>query len=234
MLAETQKRKIPVHVGLILDGNRRWARERNLSVYEGHRKGYEKVIDACDWFFLRGVQVLSVYAFSSENWKRDKKEVDDLMVLAGLLITENLDDFCKKDYRILFSGRIEELPGDLPQEFSVASDKTKANTSGTLHVCFNYGGRVELIDAVKKIVKNELTEEQIHEGIIKKYLYNPLLPEPDIIVRTGGEQRLSNFLLWQAAYSELLFLKKYWPDFEELDVVSIIDEYNNRQRRYGE
>ena len=228
------KRKIPQHVGLIMDGNRRWARERNLPIFEGHRRGYEKVKEACDWFFLRGVKTLSVYAFSTENWKREKTEVDGMMNLAGRVMTESLNDFAKKDYRVVFSGRVDELPNDLPQTFVSVSDKTRGNVSGTLNVCFNYGGRAELLDAVKKIVKHELTEEQIHEGIIKKYLYNPLLPDPDIIVRTGGEQRLSNFLLWQSAYCELLFMKKYWPDFEELDVVAIIDEYNSRQRRYGQ
>jgi len=227
------KKKVPNHVGLILDGNRRWANERNLSVYDGHLKGYAKIRDACDWFFLRGVKILSVYAFSTENWKRDKKEVDNLMTLAGKIFTENLDEFYKKDYRIMFSGRIDELPNDLPQIFANVCEQTKNHQSGTLNICFNYSGRIELIDAVKKIIKKELTPDQIHEGIVKKYLYNPLLPDLDIIVRTGGEQRLSNFFIWQSAYAELLFLKKYWPDFEELDAVSIIDEYNKRHRRFG-
>ena len=227
------KRKIPEHVGLIIDGNRRWAQERNLPTLEGHHKGYEKLQNSLDWFFLRGVKVLSAFMFSTENWKRDKKEVDYLMQLAGERIKEDLDEMHKKDYKILFSGRLEELPGDLPELYDSAVQKTKENVSGTFNICFNYGGRPELIDAIKKIVKNELTEEQIHEGIIRKYLYNGHLPDPDIIVRTSGEQRISGFLLWQAAYSEFLFLKKYWPDFEEMDVAHIIDEYNERQRRFG-
>ncbi len=230
---EENKRQIPAHVGLIIDGNRRWARERNLPILEGHYKGYEKLKSSLDWFFLRGVKVLSAFMFSTENWKRDKKEVDYLMQLAGNRIKEDLDEMHKKDYKVLFSGRLEELPGDLPELYDNAVQKTKENTSGTFNICFNYGGRPELIDAIKKIVKNELTEEQIHEGIVKKYLYNGHLPDPDIIVRTSGEQRISGFLLWQAAYSEFLFLKKYWPEFEEMDVVGIIDEYNNRKRRFG-
>src|SRR3989338_4879301 len=228
------KKKIPVHVGLIMDGNRRWARERNLSQLEGHRRGYAKMKEATDWFFLRGVKVLSVYAFSTENWSRAKEEVSYLMALLEQGIKELSEDFKKKDYRVLFSGRLDELPGELPSLCEEAMEKTKTNLSGTFNICFNYGGRPELIDAVKKIIKHQLTEEQIHEGIIRKYLYNGQLPDPDIIVRTAGEQRLSNFLLWQSAYSELLFFKKYWPDFEEMDVINILDEYNKRGRRFGQ
>lgn len=231
--ASNSKKKIPYHVGLIIDGNRRWAMERNLKVYDGHLKGYSKIHDVCDWFFLRGVKILSIFAFSTENWKREKKEVDDLMELAGQAFMDNVEDFCKKDYQIVFSGRLDELPKGLPDIFTKVHDKTKNNKSGILNVCFNYSGRTELIDAVRKIVQKELTPDQVHEGIIKKYLYSPLLPDLDIIVRTGGEQRLSNFCIWQSAYAEFLFLKKYWPDFEEMDVVNIIEEYNQRQRRFG-
>lgn len=227
------KRKIPGHVGVILDGNRRWARERNLSAFEGHRKGYDKIKQATDWFFLRGIKVLSVFAFSIENWQRDKKEVNYLMNLVAEAIKNDLAEFNRKDYRVIFSGRISELPGDLPDIFHDAAMETKNNTSGTLNICYNYGGRFEIIDAIKKIIKKELSEEQIHEGIIKKYLYSSELPDPDVIVRTGGEQRLSGFLTWQSVYSELIFLKKYWPDFEEMDVMHIIEEYSQRQRRYG-
>jgi len=228
------KRKIPTHVGLIMDGNRRWARERNLPQLEGHRKGYDKMKQVADWFFLRGVKVLSVYAFSTENWNREKTEVDYLMSLLGQGIKELLEDFKKKDYRALFSGRIDELPGDLPALCAEAMEQTKTHSSGTFNICFNYGGHAELLDAIKSIVKKQLTEEQIHDGIIRKYLYQGQLPDPDIIVRTGGEQRLSNFLLWQSAYSELIFLKKYWPDFEEMDVINVLDEYDKRERRYGQ
>ncbi|MCK9580522.1 MAG: polyprenyl diphosphate synthase [Methanoregula sp.] len=231
---ENAKKKIPVHVGLIMDGNRRWARERNLPQLEGHRKGYEKMRQTADWFFLRGVKVLSVYAFSTENWNREKAEVNYLMDLLGQGIKEMQEEFQKKDYRAVFSGRIDELPGELPALCEEAMEKTKAHLSGTFNICFNYGGRPELIDAVKKIVNHGLNEEQIHDGIIRKYLYQGQLPDPDIIVRTGGEQRLSNFLLWQSAYAELMFLKKYWPDFEEMDVINILDEYDKRERRYGQ
>ncbi|PIR92914.1 di-trans,poly-cis-decaprenylcistransferase [Candidatus Falkowbacteria bacterium CG10_big_fil_rev_8_21_14_0_10_43_10] len=227
------RRKVPVHVGLIMDGNRRWARERNLPTLEGHLKGYNKLQHVPDWFFLRGVKVLSVYAFSTENWNREKKEVDYLMNLLARAIEDDLDEFHRKGYKLIFSGRIDELPGKLPELCENAAQKTKSNGSGTINICLNYGGRPELLDAVKKIVKNQLTEEQIHEGIIRKYLYHGELPDPDIIVRTSGEERISGFLLWQAAYSEFLFLKKYWPDFEEMDVINIIDEYNKRERRFG-
>ncbi len=228
-----EKRKIPQHVGLIIDGNRRWARERNLPTLEGHNKGYEKLKTSLDWFFLRGVKIVSAFMFSTENWNRDKKEVDYLMWLATERIKEDLEELKKKDYKIIFSGRLHELPGELPQLYDNAIEETKNNESGIFNICFNYGGHAELLDAIKKIIKKELTEEQIHEGIVRKYLYHGELPDPDIIVRTSGEERISGFLLWQVAYSEFLFFKKYWPEFEEQDVVKIIEEYNNRERRFG-
>lgn len=228
----SQKKVIPSHVAVIFDGNRRWARERNLSIYDGYLRGYEKVRDACDWFFLRGVKNFSVYVFAGSSWDREKKELDILMNLTSEFLLGSIDDFNKKDYKIIAGGRIDELPNDLPLAFEEALEKTKQGLSGTLNVCFNYGGRFELIDAIKKIVKNELTEEQIHEGIVKKYLYNPLLPDVDIIARTGGEHSLNDFLTWQSVNAELFFLKKYWPDFEELDVVNMLEEYNLRRKKF--
>ena len=227
------KQNIPNHVGIIMDGNRRWARERNLPTLEGHLRGYEKMRQAPDWFFARGVKILSVYAFSTENWNRSRDEVNYLMKLLKKAIDEELETTRQKGRRVLISGRIDELPGDLPESCCAVMDKTRANKKGILNICLNYGGRAEIIDAIRKMIKNKVEAEQIHEGMMRKYLFHGELSDPDIIVRASGEQRLSGFQLWQSAYSELLFIKKYWPDFEESDIDLILAEYANRKRRFG-
>lgn len=221
------------HVGLIMDGNRRWARERNLPTLEGHLKGYEKMKKTPEWFFDRGVEVVSLYAFSTENWSRSIEEVNYLMKLAVTALMNDLEDFHSKGYRMVISGRIEDLPGDLPEICLNAIDRTKDNQNGTLNICLNYGGRVEIVDAVKKMIKNNIETEQVHEGMVRKYLYNGNLPDIDMVIRTSGEQRLSGFMLWQCSYAELMFIKKNWPDFEERDVDLILEEYELRQRRFG-
>lgn len=225
---------IPEHIGIIMDGNRRWAKERNLPTFEGHLKGYEKVKKITDWAFDRGVKIISIYAFSTENWNRSEEEVSYLMKLLEKAINEEVSNAKEKGFKIFISGRISELPGSLPDSCQRAIDETKSGTKGVLNICLNYGGRAEIIDAVKKMVINKIEPDQVHEGMLKKYLYNSTLSDPDIIVRTSGEKRLSGFLLWESAYSELMFLEKYWPDFEEEDIDVIIKEYNNRQRRFGE
>ena len=233
-MLETKKQNIPNHIGIIMDGNRRWAKERNLPTFEGHQKGYEKVKSAPEWFFSRGVKILSVYAFSTENWNRQQNEVNYLMKLLLHAVEFDLLEQAKKNgYKILISGRFEELPGDLPAKCLNIMTETKTNNRGIVNVCLNYGGRVEIVDAVRKLIKNKVELEQVHEGMIKKYLYNGDLSDPDIIVRTSGEERLSGFLTWQSVYSELFFIKKYWPDFEESDAEIILKEYAARKRRHG-
>lgn len=224
----------PIHVGLIMDGNRRWAKERNLPTFEAHLIGYEKMKQAPKWFFSRGVKILSFYAFSTENWNRQPAEINYLMKLLENAVETNLRELAKNNgYKILVSGRLEELPGDLPAKCLEIIQQTKINHQGVINVCLNYGGRAEIVDAVSKMIKNKVELEQAHEGMIKKYLYQPDLPDPDIIVRTSGEQRLSGFLTWQSIYSELFFMKKYWPDFEESDADLILKEYAERKRKFG-
>ena len=230
---EKNKKNVPVHIGIIPDGNRRWSEERNLSKLEGHEKGYQKLRQSVDWFFSRGVSVVSVYTFSTENWNRAKEEINYLMKLLRKAMDEETERAIQKNYRILVSGRIEELPGDLPDACADAMTKTKGGTAGTLNLCLNYGGRSEIVDAVKKMIKNKIEPEQVHEGMIKKYLYNSNLPDPDLIIRTSGEQRLSGFQLWESVYSELIFLNKFWPDFELSDVDMVLEEFANRKRRFG-
>lgn len=226
--------KIPVHVGIIMDGNRRWAKERNLPTFDGHLRGYQKIKYIPDWFFAEGVKIVSLYAFSAENWQRSQEEVNYLMKLLKQALDDELEHAKEKNFKILVSGKIDELPGDLPEACLNAMNQTQANKNGILNICLNYGGRMEIIDAIKKIIKNNVLEEQVHEGMLRKYFYQPELPDVDVIVRTSGEQRLSGFLLWQSAYSELIFLKKFWPDFEEQDAKLVLDEYNKRERRFGD
>ncbi|OIO06719.1 di-trans,poly-cis-decaprenylcistransferase [Candidatus Falkowbacteria bacterium CG1_02_37_44] len=226
------KKIIPNHVGIIMDGNRRWARERNLPTLEGHHKGYEKMKQSFDWFFSRGIKIISIFVFSTENWNRSRAEVNYLMKLLKKAIDEETAKLVEKNYKVLISGRIDELPGDLPESCHNIIDKTKNGSAGIINICLNYGGRAEIVDAVKKMIKNKIEIKQVHEGMIRKYLYNGQLADPDIIVRTSGERRLSGFQLWQSAYSELYFMEKYWPDFEERDVDIIIEEYNSRTRRF--
>lgn len=214
-----------------MDGNRRWAKERNIPSLEGHLKGYEVAKKSPDWFFKRGVEIISLFVFSAENWKRTQEEINYLMVLLRRAIDEELESALKKNHRILISGRLEELPGDLPGACLDVIEKTKNGNNGTVNLCINYGGKTELIDSFKKIIKNN-PNQIINEELINQSLYFNL-PDPDLIIRTSGEKRLSGFLLWQSAYSELFFLEKYWPDFEEYDVEVILNEFKKRKRRYG-
>lgn len=232
-MAEIKKTNSIEHVALIMDGNRRWAKERNLTTPEGHLKGYQKIRPVIEWFNSFGIKTLSFYAFSVENWSRSQDEVNYIMKLLKRALEEDFEDLKNKGYRLIFSGRLEELPGDLPELCLKATIESKSNTKGTVNMCINYGGRTEIIDVIKKMIKNGVTVDQVHEGMIKKYLYNGNLPDPDIIVRTSGEQRLSNFLMWQSVYSEFIFLQKYWPDFEKADIERIIEEYYKRQRNFG-
>lgn len=228
-----EKKNIPKHVGIIMDGNRRWARERNLPTIEGHRKGYGKMKIIPEYFFNLGVEIVTVFAFSTENWSRSREEVNYLMKLMNKALTDDFDEFNKKNIRLMISGRVDELPGDLPEICSNAIVKTKDNTQGILNICLNYGGRAEIIDAVKRIINKGLEADVLNEEIFKKYLYNGYLGDPDIIIRTSGEKRLSGFQLWESAYSEFHFMEKYWPDFEKVDVLAVVEEYSQRKRRFG-
>ncbi len=231
--AKINTKKVPSHIALILDGNRRWAKERNLPTFDGHFQGYKKIKTTPKWFFDRGVKIVSVFAFSTENWNREQDEVNYLMKLLKDTIDEQVLIANENDYKILISGRLDELPGDLPESCQNAMANTVNNKTGILNICFNYGGRAEIVDAIKKMFSNNISAEQIHEGMLKKYFYQQDLPDVDLLVRTSGEQRTSGFLLWQAAYAELIFLKKYWPDFEENDVDLILNEFDERDRRFG-
>ena len=228
-----ETKNIPKHVAIIMDGNRRWARERNLEDFEGHLKGYEVAKKIPNWFFSKGVEIISLYAFSQENWNRSQKEVNLLMNLLKMGIEEETKRALKEDIKVIISGDISELPGDLPDACKNVVTQTSKGKKGIINICMNYGGRNEIINAIGKIITNETKPEKINEEMIKRYLYTNELSDPDMIIRTSGEQRLSGFLLWQSAYSELMFLKKYWPEFEESDADIILEEYQKRNRRFG-
>ena len=232
------QKNIPQHVGIIIDGNRRWARERNLPIFEGHQKGYEKMKQAPEWFFSRGVKILSFYAFSTENWNRAQDEVNYLMKLLKRSVEASLLEQAKKNgFKVLVSGRLEELPGDLPALCLKIMAETKANNRGIVNICLNYGGRAEIVDAVKRIaekVQRRETELQaIDDSTVSEHLYTAGLPDPDLLIRTGGEVRLSNFLLWQVAYAELWVTPVYWPDFRRGHLYQAIADFQCRERRFG-
>jgi len=225
--------KIPQHIGIIMDGNRRWAKERGLPSLEGHHQGYEKLKEIAKLCFKRGVKVLTVFAFSTENWDRSKEEVSYLMALLKLAVKEALNEFHKDNIRMKISGRINQLSEDLQEAITETVEKTRNNTKGILNLALNYGGRPEIIDAIKEIIDKNIPAQKIDEKIIKENLYMSDLPDPELIIRTSGEKRLSGFLLWESAYSELYFTKKYWPDFNEKDLDDALQEYDRRERRFG-
>jgi undecaprenyl diphosphate synthase len=230
---DTLERVVPRHVGYVLDGNRRWARQHSLPEYDGHLAGYNALREVIEGSFEQGVEFVSIYAFSTENWKRDKNEVSNLMKLSMHAITSDLKRFVGNGIRLRMLGHREGLSDKLIKAIEKAEESTRKLTRGTVLVCFNYGGQQEIADAARKCVEDGLSGAEITEEAIAQRLYAPDVPSIDIIVRTSGEQRLSNFMLWRASYSELLFLPKFWPDMTKQDVADIIEEYNKRQRRFG-
>jgi undecaprenyl diphosphate synthase len=232
-MSTEEGRPLPKHVGFIVDGNRRWARQHGLPVYEGHMAGYNAIHEVAEAAFDAGIEYMSAYIFSTENWKRSEDEVNRLMGLVLKLLTADLPIFEKKNIRLRILGTRERVSDKILKAIDNAEARTADNTAGTLAVCFNYGGQLEIADACKKIVQSGVTPEDITPELIEQNLYAPEVPPIDLIVRTSGEQRLSNFMLWRAAYSELLFLDKPWPEMTKDDVTAILEEYTGRQRRFG-
>ncbi len=225
--------KIPFHVGIIMDGNGRWARARGLPRVAGHKAGTDnlrRVLRACSEL---GVKVLSVYAFSTENWGRPPDEVAGLMTILGQAIRRETQDLHANGVCIRHSGRLEGVAPRLAQQIQDAVALTCNNTRITLNVAFNYGGRAEIVDAVKHILADGLRPEEVTETLISDYLYTGGLPDPDLIIRTGGEYRLSNFLIWQAAYAEYYATPTFWPDFDEGELARALIEFSQRERRFG-
>ena len=227
---------VPNHVGIIVDGNGRWATQKGKKRSKGHLAGSKNLDNLCQYIFDKGDKILSLYVFSTENFKRSDEEVNYLMDLFIKKFKNDFKIFNKKDIKIVFSGRREPLRQEILDIIDDITYKTKDNKSGILNFCLNYGSHAEIIDAVKKInkdiINNKLVIDELNDDIFQNYLYNNL-PDVDLLIRTGGEVRLSNFMLWQCAYAELYFTDILFPDFNEAELEKALDSYSKRDRRYG-
>ncbi|MCA9342441.1 di-trans,poly-cis-decaprenylcistransferase [Candidatus Saccharibacteria bacterium] len=222
------------HVGIILDGNRRWAKQQGITYIEGHRKGAEVFKEVAIHLFDRGVDYLSAFVFSKENQLRPAEEVSYLMKLVIKAVEKYLSEFDKQGIKITVIGDRQSLSPSVKKAIEKTEAKTKDNQKGTLILCFNYGGRQEIVDVAKRIIKQGTTVTNVSEELFEQNLYAPEVPDIDLVIRTSGEQRLSGFMLWRTAYSELKFIDKYWPDITTKDLDKCIKDYNSRQRRFGE
>ncbi|HVA41856.1 MAG TPA: polyprenyl diphosphate synthase [Acidimicrobiales bacterium] len=226
--------RVPAHVACVMDGNGRWAEKRGLARTEGHAAGEEALFDTVEGALDVGLSWLNVYAFSTENWSRPVDEVRFLMNFNEQILTRHRDDLNGKGVRILFSGRRDwRVPRRLLRHIEQSEALTAANRRMTLNFAFNYGGRAEIIDAVRRLVAENVAVGKVDEKAIRARLYQPDMPDPDLVVRTSGEYRLSNFLLWEVAYSEMVFTDVLWPDFRREDLFDAIREYQSRSRRFG-
>ena len=227
---------MPEHVAIIMDGNGRWATKRGLIRSEGHLAGSERLKEVVEYAFSHGIKVLSVFAFSTENFKRSKDEVDYLMNLFIKMFSKYFDELNKKGIKIVFSKKESGLPLKLEKIIKDVTEKTKTNTKGTFNICINYGGQDEIVDTIKKIslkVKNgEINIDDIDREVVRENLYVNL-PPIDLLIRTSGEYRVSNFMLWQMSYSEFYFTDTYFPDFDSKEFEKAIESYTNRDRRFG-
>ena len=229
----SQTKNIPHHLGIILDGNRRWAKERGLPTLVGHRKGLDRVKQVLGWARSRGVKILTLFVFSTENWERSKSEVSYLMKLLQQGLDEfkrNIKKINKDGIRIKIIGQKDKFPAGLQKTIQELEELTKNNKEMTVNITLSYGGRAEITSAIKNIIEKKISPDKITEKTIAENLWTSDL---DFLIRTGKEQRLSNFLIWQAAYAELYFSEKYWPDFTEEDLDRALDDFAARNRRHG-
>jgi len=222
---------IPEHIGIIMDGNRRWAKKKMLPIKLGHKNGAEALIKIVEYCQKIGVKYLTVYAFSTENWKRSKDEVNDLMNLLREYLEKIEKEIEGKNIRVKIIGNIKKLDLDLQEKIIKLEEKTSNNTSLTFQIALNYGGRDEIVNAINNIIKENVSS--VSEEAFEKYLYTQGAPDPDLIIRTAGEKRISGFLLWQCAYSEFVWTDVLWPDFNEKDLDIAIEEFNRRVRKFG-
>ena len=223
----------PKHVVLFPDGNRRWARAKGLNTLEGHKKGYENLLDFAEWCKKRGVEVLTAFGFSTENWNRSPEEVSYLMKLLEDCLVDNLNKYMKDGVRVRVIGDKKRLPKSLQEAAEKVEAETRENKSLSLNLAISYGGRWDIVNAAKKIIEEGTPADQLTEEIFEKHLSTAGLPAPDFVIRAGGEKRMSNFVLWQAAYAELYFCPKMWPEFSEADLDEAFIEFDRRTRRFG-
>ncbi|MEA2826309.1 MAG: undecaprenyl diphosphate synthase [Actinomycetota bacterium] len=233
-LGDLDPKRIPTHIGVVMDGNGRWAQKRGLPRTEGHGAGEEALFDTVEGALELGVKWLTVYAFSTENWKRPVDEVRYLMRFNEGILTRRRDELHDRDVRIRFMGRRDwRVPRRLVRRMDEALDLTAKNQTMTLTIAFNYGGRAEIVDAVKSLLASGVPADKLTEKGIRDHLYAPDMPDPDLVVRTSGEYRISNFLLWELAYSELVFTEVLWPDFRREHLYEAVREFQSRDRRFG-
>ena len=225
--------RLPKHVAIIMDGNGRWAKQRNLPRLEGHRAGVENMHSAIEYFNQLKVKYLTLYGFSTENWNRPKEEINGLLHLLQEIIDEEALKLHRQGVRIRHLGQLGRLPQNLQVSINKIVDLTKNNTGLNFSFAFNYGGRTEIVDATRRLIAEGVPAEKIDEKLFNSYLYTADLPEVDLVIRTGGELRISNFLIWQAAYSEYYFTDVLWPDFDRKEIDQALLAYSQRQRRFG-
>ena len=235
-MEEIDNATLPQHIAIIMDGNRRWAKKNNLEKAQGHKEGAENLRRIARFANEIGIKYMTVYAFSTENWKRSKDEVSAIMKLLKIYMLDFLKN-SKSNIKIRVIGEKKDLPDGLYDEIKKVEEKTKNNTGMVLNIAFNYGGRAELVNATKQIVsqiKNGTIDvEDINEELISKNIYTADQPDPDLLIRTSGEERISNFLLWQIAYTEFVFSDKYWPEYSNEDLLETIKIYESRNRKFG-
>jgi undecaprenyl diphosphate synthase len=230
---EEKPTRLPEHVAIIMDGNGRWAKKRHLPRLAGHRAGMENMRSVIDYFSRLKVKYLTLYGFSTENWNRPKEEINGLLNLLQESIDAETLKFHRQGIRIRHLGRLERLPRELQAAIKKAVDLTRNNAGLNFNIAFNYGGRTEIVDAVRRLIADGVPAQKIDEKLFSSYLYTAGLPEVDLLIRTGGELRVSNFLIWQAAYSEYYFTDVLWPDFNAKEVDKALLAYGQRQRRFG-
>ncbi len=223
----------PVHVAIIMDGNGRWAKQRNLPRLAGHRKGVESIHRVLQTLSDKGVKYVTLYAFSTENWNRPAEEVEGILDIMVDALRRQTQSIHENNVRILHIGRMDRLTPALHDAVAQAQELTRDNTGVTLNVAFDYGGRDEILKAVKQMIWDGVPAEDVDEALFSKYLFTSHCPDPDLIIRTGGELRISNFLLWQSAYSEYHHTSTLWPDLEPTELELVLEEFKNRQRRFG-
>ena len=224
---------IPKHIAIIMDGNGRWAKEKGKLRVEGHKKGAENIEKIIDYSIKLGVKYLTVYAFSTENWKRPEAEVKALMKLFAKYLDDKKEELKKQGVKLLVTGTEENIPNKLLKKIRNTEEYLSDCNQITFNIAFNYGGRKEIVDGINKILKENRGNEEINEEEFKKYMYRPEIPDPELVIRTSGEFRVSNFLLWEIAYSEFYVTNVYWPDFDEKEYDLAIASYNKRDRRFG-
>lgn len=233
-LAQIDKKRVPTHIAAIMDGNGRWAQARGLERTKGHEAGEQALFEVVEGCLAAGVRWLSVYAFSTENWRRPKSEVSFLLNFNRSVLRTRRDELNEKGVQIRRSGRLNwRVPRSVLKEFQTAEELTKNNDRLVLNIAFNYGGRAEIVDACKTLLEQGADPKKLDEKTFAKYLYNPDMPEPELMIRTSGESRVSNFLMYQLAYSEMIFTDTLWPDFTRKHLWGAIGQYQSRDRRFG-